>query len=606
MIRALGTPLISGLLSERMGAMQEYRNRWALRSLRWLVFFVAVFSASTISPQQAPPPQSTTSATAPSASLRATTHLVLVDVVVYDKQGNHVSNLTSADFTLRDRGKPQTIAVFSDERAGASFVEKAPPPPQLAPDVFTNRPDYHHLEGPATILLLDGLNTAVADQQLSHDSMLQYLRTQLKEGQRTAILALNDSLLLLQDFTTDPRFLIAALDKDKPKTSEELSGPGVEVLSKIEAQAMDPRLLHTLDQLNQRHAAESADERVRITLAALRSIARAVGGIPGRKNLIWVSSAFPFSLQPGSSDYFDAERTYGDETRRTAELLASARVAVYTVDARGLSVSLTTNGRNPTGLVETVQQPDNLHSVEEQLANSPDAIIGSHGTMQDLAKETGGLAFYNHNDITRAVALSAADGRSYYTLGYYPEGGHWDGKFHRIEVKIVGHGLEARYRSGYFAVDVAQTFASENPQQRERQAFDELRAAIADPLPATQVTFRAHIPTIQPAAKAQIQIQFLVDTTTISFDGVETGRPHCSLDFMVAATSPEGKIVTADGRAVDAQLKPDQYAQATQHGLPFSMPLALAPGTYSLRLAVRDSPTGQIGTLTVPLSVPAP
>jgi len=582
--------------------MREYPYGRTLGFIRRLAFIVAIFSASIISSRQTASPQSQPPASA--ATVRKTTHLVLVDVVVYDKHGNHVTNLTAADFALRDRGQPQNIAVFSNEHAGESLADKTPSPPQLPPDVFTNRPEYQRLEGPPTILLLDGLNTAVADQQISHDSMLQYLRTQLKEGQKTAILALNNSLLLLQDFTTDPRFLIAALDKDKPKTSEELSGPQITLLSKAEAQAMDPRLLRTLDQLNQRHAAESADARVRITLAALRSIARAVGGIPGRKNLVWVSSAFPFSLQLGSSDYFDADRTYGDETRRTAELLASARVAVYTVDARGLSIGLTTD-RKPTGLVETVQQPDNLQSVDEQLANSPDAILGSHATMRDLAKDTGGLALYNHNDITRAVALSVADGGSYYTLGYYPEG-HWDGKFHRIEVKVAGHGLEARYRSGYFAADIAQTSASENPQQREKRAFEELRAALADPLPATQVTFRAHIPAIQPAAKAQVQIQFLIDTATISFDGVETGRPHCSLDFMVAATSPDGKIITADGRTVDAQLKPDQYAQATQHGLPFSMPLALAPGSYSLRLAVRDSPTGKIGTLIVPLSVPAP
>ena len=313
-----------------------------------------------------------------------------------------------------------------------------------------------------------------------------------------------------------------------------------------------------------------------------------------------------------SSSYFDEDRTYGDETRRTAELLAAARVAVYPVDARGLATGLNfRRGGKITGLVstvdpDTVQQADNLHSVEEQLANNPDIAVGSHDTMQNLAKETGGLAFYNQNDITHAVALSAADGGSYYTLGYYPEGGRWDGKFHRIEVKVAGHGLEARYRSGYFAADVAQILAADNPQQRERRAFEELRDALADPLPATQVTFRAHIPTVQPAAKAQVQIQFLIDAASISFDGVEAGHPHCSLDFMVAATSPEGKIITADTRTVDAHLQPDHYAQATQHGLPFSMSLSLAPGSYSLRLAVRDSPTGRIGTLIVPLTVPAP
>ena len=572
---------------------------------------VSIVSASTISSQEAPhaaqaqPPAS-------ASTVRQTTHLVLVDVVVNDKQGKHVTNLTAADFTVRDRGQQQNIAVFSNEHAGESPAEKtaaAPlyPPPPLPPEVFTNRPEYLQVEGPPTILLLDGLNTAVADQQFSNDAMLQYLRTQLKEGQRAAILALNNSLLLLQDFTTDPRLLIAALDKNVPKTSEELSTPGIVQFSPIEAQDIPAKVLSNLDQLNQRYAAESMDARVRITLAALRSIARAVGGIPGRKNLIWVSAAFPFSLLTRSSNYFDEDRTYGDETRRTAELLAAARVAVYPVDARGLATGLLTKyGRKPPGLVDTVEQADNMHSVEEQLTNNPDIVVGSHDTMQDLAKETGGLAFYNQNDITHAVALSAADGGSYYTLGYYPGSSRWDGKFHRIEVKVAGHGLEARYRSGYFAADVAQTVAADNPQRRERRAFEELRDAIADPLPATQISFWARIPTVQPAAKAQVQIQFLIDTASISFDGVETGRPHCSLDFMVAATSPEGKVITADTRTVDAHLQPDHYAQATRHGLPLSMSLSLAPGSYSLRLAVHDSPTGKIGTLIVPLTVPAP
>src|SRR6202041_3474713 len=350
--------------------MREYLNGRTLGSVRRLAFIVALFSASTISPQQAPSPQSQPPASA--VTVHQTTRLVLVDVVVNDKHGNHVTNLTAADFALRDRGQPQNIAVFSNEHAGESLAEKAPPPPPLPSDVFTNRPEYRHLEGPPTVLLLDGLNTAVADQQSSHDYMLQYLRTQLKEGQKTAIFALNNSLLLLQDFTTDPRFLIAALDKNVPKASWELSGPGVTVLSPLEARDLPKKVIDNLDQLNQTNAAASMDARVHITLAALRSIARALGGIPGRKNLIWVSSAFPFSLVFTSSKYFDEHRSYGDELRRTSELLASARVAVYPVDARGLTTHPIDDGRKPSGLVETVGPPSGMRSVEEQLANNPE------------------------------------------------------------------------------------------------------------------------------------------------------------------------------------------------------------------------------------------
>jgi VWFA-related protein len=595
-----------------MGAVQEYRNRWTLRSLRWLVFFVAVFSASTVSPQQAPPPQSTTSAAAPSASLRATTHLVLVDVVVYDKQGNHVSNLTSSDFTLRDRGKPQTIAVFSDEHSGASLTEKSPPSPPapLPSGVFTNRPAFNRPQGPPTILLLDSLNTALGDQLASHAEMLKYLRTQLDEGQKIAILSLNESLGLLQDFTSDPRLLIAALDKYKPGTSNELSGATTQTLTPAEASVMTAEMLRQIDLNNQSRAAESIDVRVRITLEALRSIARAFGGFPGRKNLIWVSAVFPFNLQPGAGDYPDAQRTYAEDVRRTAELLAAARVAVYTVDARSLLVGSNVYDQtlSPTSdpLVRTVQPLNNQQTPAEQLTDSHDATVTSHQTMQDLAAETGGLALYNRNDIARAVAVSAADGEHYYTLGYYPEGARWDGKFHNIEVKLNREGLKVRHRSGYFAVDVAKSPASENPQQRAHQAYEELRSALADPLPATQVTFRVHIPAIVAAPKPQVQIQFLVDSSAISFDAIENGVHHCNLDFMVAAVSPDGKIVASDGHTVDARLTSDQFAQMNRDGLPFTMQLSLAPAEYSLRMAVRDNRTGQIGTLTLPLVVQNP
>ena len=607
--------------------MPKYSRGYVLRSARGLAFILAIFFASTLRPQQAPPSPSTSTATTPAVreipsgpqspttppvpALRATTHLVLVDVVVYDKQGKHVSNLTSSDFTLRDRGKPQKITVFSDDHAGESLAKNsAAPPPPLPSGVFTNRPAFQRPEGPPTILLLDSLNTALSDQLSSHAEMLKYLRTQLSEGQKIAVLSLNQSLALLQDFTSDPRLLIAALDKFKPGTSNELTGATIQTLTPAEAAAMPAEMIRAIDLNNQSRAAESIDIRVRVTLEALRSIARAFGGFSGRKNLIWVSAVFPFNLQSGAGDYPDAQRTYAEDVRRTAELLAAARVAVYTVDARSLIVGNgvydQTLSPTPDPLVRTVQPLSTQQTPGEQLTDSHDATVTSHQTMQDLAAETGGLALYNRNDIARAVALSAADGANYYTLGYYPEGAHWDGKFHNIEIKLNREGLKARHRSGYFAVDVAQSSASETPQQRAHHAYEELRSALADPLPATQITFRVHIPAIVAAPKPQVQIQFLVDTSAISFDPIENGVHHCNLDFMVAAVSPDGKIIASDGHTIDARLTADQFAQMNQDGLPFTMQLPLAPAQYSLRMAVRDNRTGLIGTLTLPLVVQTP
>src|SRR6202050_1881813 len=368
-----------------MGTMGEGGSERTPKSLRRLTFVALLFSASALFPQQTPSPQSPVQAT----TMRATTHLVLVDVVVYDKHGNHVTNLPADDFTLRDRGEPQKIMVFSDDHAGESLAAKAPapPPPPLPPGVFTNRPEFHRPEGPPTILLIDGLNTAIGDQLSSHAAMLQYLRTQSKDGQEIAILALNESLALLQDFTTDPHLLMAALDRINSSNSSELSGTAIQTLTPIEAANLPPAMLRIIDRNNQARAAESTDTRVRITLEALRSIARAVGGFPGRKNLVWVSSAFPFSLQPDIADYPNAPRNYGEDGRRTAALLASARVAVYAVDARGLIVGDVAERRLSSSIgptVQTIESPSNPKSAADQLANSHDAIVQSHQTMEDL------------------------------------------------------------------------------------------------------------------------------------------------------------------------------------------------------------------------------
>jgi hypothetical protein len=123
--------------------MQEFGNGRKLSRIRKLSFLLALFSALPLRSHQTPSPD----ALAP--TMRVTTHLVLVDVVVSDKHGNHVTDLTPADFTLLDYGKPQKISVFSGDHAVDSSAEKVPPPPPppLPQHVFTNSPAFHRPAG---------------------------------------------------------------------------------------------------------------------------------------------------------------------------------------------------------------------------------------------------------------------------------------------------------------------------------------------------------------------------------------------------------------------------------------------------------------------------
>ena len=518
--------------------------------------------------------------------------MVLVDLIVADKNGKPIPDVKQDDITLLEDGKPEKIALFSSYSEARKNADVTPAP--LPPDVYSNDPKYRQPPGPLVLLLLDGLNTGTADQVYSRQQMLRYLRTQLQPDQRVAVLALAQDLLLLQDFTDDSRLLINTLEKYSPKKSMMVSRGEPFTLTQQAADALPKPsfLLMALDRFNQERAIDSIDARVSLTLAALASIARAMAGYPGRKNLIWVSSAFPFSLSPQDTGYGHMYRNYSEQIQQTARLLSAARVAVYSVDARGL---VGTQPR-PDALVSTVARPE--QAGEDEMTQSATMVDTSHLAMEQLAQATGGRAFYNVNDLSKAVASGVSDGTSYYTLGYYPENKDWDGKFRRIEIKTKRKGIRIRFREGYYALNSADAAPGPNPKQQQNQMREVLAAAL-DPMPATAVTFRARLVTA-PTGQSPQQVQFQVDADSISFEDAGQGRQRCNLDFVAFSVAADGKILRSVAKSVDTPLQTSEYASVLQQGLPFRMEIESSAGTQYLRLAVRDNLSGRVGTLEIP------
>jgi VWFA-related protein len=521
--------------------------------------------------------------------------MVLVDLVATNEKGAPVTDLTQDDLTLLEDGKPQTIALFSSSPQKRQKNADIKPEP-LPPDIYSNNPKYRQPAGPLVLMVLDGLNTGTVDQVYCRQQMLRYLRTQLKADQRVAIFALAQDLLLLQDFTSDSRLLIDALEKSSVKKSMAMSRGDPITVTREAASIMPAKMLAALDRLNQERAVDSIDERISLTLAALRSIAGAMAGYPGRKNLIWVSAAFPLSLSPSDTGYSDLSRSDVPEFRQIARLLSSAQVAVYPVDARGLVGGMEPMG---SGLVSTVVGVEQS-SGEDEMTKTAVQVDASHAAMEQLARATGGRAFYNGNDLSKAVASGVSDGASYYTLGYYPESKTWDGKFRRIRIKTTRKGIKIRCREGYYAFDSAEARARPDTKQQDR--MQELLAAAFAPVPATGVTFRAHLaPSL--ADDSSQEVQFRVDADSISFEDTGQGRQRYNLDFAAFSTAADGKIVETVEKTVYAQMPADQYTSVLQKGLPFRMEMKTSVGNQYLRLAVRDNRTGAVGSLEIPLPV---
>ena len=179
------------------------------------VSFRAVVSAGLIFLLVAGPTALTaqqTSADVPSITIRATTRLVVVDVVVTDKGGQPVTGLKAEDFTLEENGKKQKVSVFTPPE----FANKTAPAP-VPPGVLSNHPEKVSPAGPPTVLMIDALNSPFKEQAYARTEMLKYAAEQNQSGQSIAVVALTDRLHVLQQFTSDPQVLLTAIKNFRPQ-----------------------------------------------------------------------------------------------------------------------------------------------------------------------------------------------------------------------------------------------------------------------------------------------------------------------------------------------------------------------------------------------------
>ena len=552
--------------------------------------------------------QQSSDAEVPPPTIRVTTRMVLVDVVVTDKEGKPVLGLKPQDFTLEESGKAQKISAF------VTPGQNQPPAsgPALPPGIYSNRAQYRSPGSPITVLLLDAANTQFKDQAYARRQMLRFVREQYKPGQRMAVFTLTDSLHLLQDFTTDPQLLYAALQGYVPQerpfasavqpTSPVTTGTPTPASTVTSLDTSTPPANETATSAtnfrglpifmvagiqNFADAAVSYDleRRTDITSEALDGLARALGGLPGRKNVIWVTGDLPFTLNPenrvmtdaelsedlpsfntrrvdahSSGDYAATARRAGAEQIRDADArLAAAQIALYPVDARGLSISLDQDAQE---------------------------------VMREMARDTGGRAYVNQNEIKQGVERAMEDTSATYTLGYYTTNKKWDGKYRNIKVKVDRQGLALQHRRGYFALDPTQ-LKGYKPGQ-------EVAAALGDAVPATQVAFSARV-LPSPSARGKLGVDFLVDASTLTAEDASGGKKMNVL-FYATAFSQNGKMLGSQSQKVDQTFNSGDYQQIMQHGMMLHLDLTPPSNATQLRLAVQDARTGLVGTIDAPLT----
>lgn len=533
----------------------------------WLPVLLLFGFATLCIAQSAQPAQTERPAPIPAETLHAGTQLVIVDVVVQDRSGRVIHGLTRDNFVLTEQKKPQSIRNF-EEHSAASDKNAAPPIPPMPPGVFT---DYTPVAPDSTlnILLIDALNTPMKDQIFVRQQLLDYIKHE-RPGINVAIFGLTNRLVMLQGFTSDPAALRAAVDhrvnsKASPLLDDPVGGgTGQESMSDMMQDsapaggggAAFAQALASVQQFEAEQQSMQTQLRTQYTLDAFNALAHYLSNFPGRKNLIWFSGSFPLQIEPDPTlnDPFSVMADSNEEFRETANLLTLAQTAVYPVDARGLMTApmfdASNSGKNYAHGSPSAFLKDAMKFSQSQAEE--------HLTMEAMASDTGGHAFYNTNGLSAAVAKAIDAGSNYYTLTYNPTDHKRNGSYRSIHVELSGsavaQGLTLAYRHGYYADD---------PQQPPKEKRGELPAH-ATPAPPSAAALADHAAAaysqaaISRGAPAPSDILFKVRVVPLTGKNDDILAPGNQAD-------PRGKMKAPYRTfAVDYVALPDAFAMMPQ------------------------------------------
>jgi VWFA-related protein len=561
----------------------------------------------------------TASSGEPAVAFHTNANLVLVDVVVRDKE-EPVQGLKASDFQVLEDGKLQPTTTFEEHKATDAEEVSAPPP--LPPHVYGDFPRYRTASA-ANVLLLDALNTPMQDQAFVRQRMIKYLRG-ISPGTQIAVFTLASRLRMVSGFSTDIGTIEQALSPEHTPVEKSLMvhpaddkndrDVGEEILSA--APGMQEALRDFVDD----RAAFRAGAQAEITIAALTQLGRYLSSIPGRKNLIWFSRGFPITF---TAEAFQADRQQFQDSSKPLQameaLLARARVAVYPVDAGGLMNLQNTNIANVTAPTEQGMVAD-LQTAEGEAAQNDITIPQEWGneqaTMKELATATGGEAFINTNDVGHAVEKAIDDGANYYTLGYAPEDPRDNGAYHAILVRLVEGQYELAYRHGYYAADPNQA--------GQLKAGPNAMTAAMEPgvPPLSQVIFEARVlaagdpalhglqPTPGAAGKpaallkgpvTRYFVDYSIDPHQLELKDLPDGRRQAELEVTQELYDGAGKRVNSTDAGLEVTLTPAQMAVDLKTGVRVRQEIDVPGEDVSLRLGVRDASSGRIGTVEVPV-----
>lgn len=603
-----------------------------------LAFFLATAILSAVASAQTTTPQQQQPATQDDEIVRITTQLIQVDAVITDKNDQVIPDLKLDDFSLYENGKKQELQfieyVGADSKTrtdGNVMVAGRPVESDAARNVSAQ--DLHRVFA----FVVDDLTIPFEDMTNVRSVLTKFVDSQMADSDLVAIVRVVGGVGMLEQFTSDKQLLHRAISQltprshpfsvfnnfenadrlDRPPTPA--SNPGGEI-GGSSSNASD-------DKFNIPAPGSGMDSDVSLdgyTRGARAATALSVTGgvvdsmktLPGRKSLVLISGGLPVFESTQSQISVNGATVPIQEARvlqnnvdyllkQLTDRASRAGVVINTLDVRGLKASRGVSSFTDPGneahsalMSSTVDNSGAFGRTADmaQFDNKNLDTLTGHQGLEALSDATGGISIINTNNFEAGLdrVLSRS---SYYLLAYKPSEA-FDGKFHKLQIKVDRPGAKVYARIGYVATPDAPSAKSLTKEQAiARAAMSPLAKRDVDVSGAFQYRFL-------PQNRAAIDIDLRIDARTLDFKQASDGKYHATVDIVGFVVNHSGKTDQGFSETINAALTPDEYKRALDNGLGYTGHVQLDAGNYQLRVAVREDETGKLGSLSKYLEVP--
>ena len=529
--------------------------------------------------------------------VRITTNVVQIDAVVA-KDGKQVTDLKAEDFEIFEDKKPQKITNFSyvsnistsSENVVITAPNKDPNAAPIAP-VVVGAGDPHR----TMAIVVDDLGIAFESIGRVRNQLRKFIEQDMRPNDLVAIIRTGGEVGALQQFTTDKRLLLRAIENLRWNNS---SRAGVSMMPPLGLDIGAP-------------LSSNIQYPIMDTLNAIRFILNGLRTMPGRKSMLILSDNLPVESEvsslpstpirasiPGEdrseSDPWPTE-VYGNNLalQRVAELAIRASVVIYGANTVGLlPTGITAADNFNVNLRPTGSQPFNTLNMRSHI------LQNASSGLDVLTRRTGGFLTKNSNNF--GIKRVAEDQNGYYLIGYRPESETFNRRFHTIKVRVKRSGLSVRTRSGFFGM------TDEEALPIQYTARDQIALALMSPFGASDI--EVHLSAVfanLPQTGSLIRSLIHFPASAITFTNEPDGWHRATLNLSCIVFGDNGGVVQQLSETREVRLRAESFDQIIRDGLTYQYDAPLKKhGSYQFRVAVRDAGSARIGTAREFIDVP--